>query len=273
MQRAETGPNPIQPARMGETPNMRTMLGREVQFSTERTGNAQNAKNLADEIRAMSDEELDQWASQLVRAPEPKPQEVVKNEQEVKPQDGQPEGRSGLLGEQAVGAPSARKQREAAPPATAPAPTVEGVRRGRDEEYGIDVEMKPAQNGYEITEAVNSESKTKKINAGLMGVYVDDHTLNQDGEIVPSSTIIHGDPKADISRKAYHPQDRQAVVDFLAEIEFARSTGDMARVKQLEEILGESVRRGKDPVLATDPAPAPTTPKQPWEMKIGRAHV
>ena len=207
--------NPIQPARMGETPNMRTMLGREVQFSTERTGNAQNAKNLADEIRAMSDEELDQWASQLVRAPEPKPQEVVKNEQEVKPQDGQPEGRSGLLGEQAVGAPSARKQREAAPPATAPAPTVEGVRRGRDEEYGIDVEMKPAQNGYEITEAVNSESKTKKINAGLMGVYVDDHTLNQDGEIVPSSTIIHGDPKADISRKAYHPQDRQAVVDFL----------------------------------------------------------
>ena len=26
------------------------------------------------------------------------------------------------------------------------------------------------------------------------------------------------------------------------------------------------MRRGKDPVLATDPAPAPTTPKQPWEM-------
>lgn len=65
------------------------------------------------------------------------------------------------------------------------------VRQGRDEKYGVDVEMTgDAESGFAITETENGKTRTRKISSGSGGIYYDDHIMNQDGEFVPSRQIV-----------------------------------------------------------------------------------
>ena len=81
----------IQATRPGETPKMRTMRGREVQPVTERTQAADAGRQLARDYNQLTPEEQDAWAAQLLgQKPEEKPSGQVQ-------EDGQPQGRAGLL--------------------------------------------------------------------------------------------------------------------------------------------------------------------------------
>ena len=130
--------------------------------------------------------------------------------------------------------------------AEASAPQTQGVaRRGRDEDYGIDVEMTgDATSGFSITETGEGYNRIRKVSSGTGGIYLDDLILNQDGEFVPARQIVQaGGASTDSSQRPFKPapEKREEFVSLVAEIEFQRSLNNMDEVDRLEAKLEDIV--------------------------------
>lgn len=130
--------------------------------------------------------------------------------------------------------------------AEASAPQTQGAaRRGRDEDYGIDVEMTgDATSGFSITETGEGYNRIRKVSSGTGGIYLDDLILNQDGEFVPARQIVQaGGASTDSSQRPFKPapEKREEFVSLVAEIEFQRSLNNMDEVDRLEAKLEDIV--------------------------------
>lgn len=125
-------------------------------------------------------------------------------------------------------------------PQSALTPAGDGVRRGRDEAYGIDVEMRQEGDGYVITTS-DTNQQPQRITSGAGGVYLNDMILNREGDFVPARQIVQvSTGQVDESQTPYKPAskaERDAVVKLVAEIRFARETGNAKLAKQLESRL------------------------------------
>jgi hypothetical protein len=134
------------------------------------------------------------------------------------------------------------------------------TRRGRDEKYGVDVEMTPdGKGGYLHVETDASGRREEKIEGTLSGIYQGKLVLNEEGEFVSTNTINRAAHEKDTAKRVFQPptkEQRQAVVDLVAEIAFERSIGNMARVESLESTLAD-IAMGR---VAATPAPVAAPP-------------
>lgn len=134
------------------------------------------------------------------------------------------------------------------------------TRRGRDEKYGVDVEMTPdGKGGYLHVETDASGRREKKIEGTGSGIYQGKWVLNEEGEFVSTNTINRSSNEKDTAKRPFQPptkEQRQAVVDLVAEIAFERSRGNMARAESLESTLAD-IAMGR---VAATPAPVAAPP-------------
>jgi len=131
------------------------------------------------------------------------------------------------------------QQQEAAPVEPQSPVTDTFTRSGRDEDSAVDVTMSPTKDGFEITTSDPNQNPVR-VSIGMGGVYLNDFVLNQEGDFVPSKQIEQSRAGTSAPENApYKPaaKDRASFLELLANIEFARQTGDMETVDKLEAEL------------------------------------
>ncbi|WP_413734257.1 LPD38 domain-containing protein [Shewanella sp. BJSY2023SW005] len=114
------------------------------------------------------------------------------------------------------------------------------VRTGRDEKYGIDVEMTSNKDGSYTIKDSDENSRDLTISSGYGGVYRGNQILNQIGEFVEANEIVQagtGNISSENTPYKGTKENIKKAVDLVAEIEFSRKTGDMDKVDQLEQDL------------------------------------
>lgn len=116
---------------------------------------------------------------------------------------------------------------EAAPP-DAMLDQAEGqVRRGRDEKYGIDVEMEQTGDGFVIRTSDENQQDIV-LSTGAGGFYRGTLILNQDGEWTKPQDTVQAGADTDPARLPFKPVDaeqRARVLALIADLEFAREVG------------------------------------------------
>lgn len=113
-----------------------------------------------------------------------------------------------------------------------------GVTKGRDEKWGIDVELKNNGDGTYTISTSDENQRDIEISQGMGGVYYNDLVLNEEGDFVPPSQIVQaGSVGPENTPWKGSPEEKQAVVDLVAKIGFASQTGDKATVERLENEL------------------------------------
>ncbi len=152
-----------------------------------------------------------------------------------------------------VAAARAAEQAAGAAPSTAETPT----RRGRDEKFGVDVELSKGKDGYVLSETDwNGVKSEKKISTGYGGVYFGDQVLNQEGEFVPAKNIIQaGNSTSESAPFRGTTAEREAVVALVADIAFARATGDTKTADELDNKLFD-IASGKVSSISPSNGPA-----------------
>ena len=137
----------------------------------------------------------------------------------------------------------------------------DAVRTGRDDKYDVDVSMsKNDDGGYTITESGDSAGNPKVISSGSGGIYLGGNILNMEGEFVEPLSIVQGGGKSVGTEETPWKgtrEEKQRVIDLVAEIEFNRSIGNMEVVEDLENQLADIVS-GKE-TEAAQPIPAKRT--------------
>lgn len=131
----------------------------------------------------------------------------------------------------------------------------EPVRTGRDEKYGIDVEMTSNNDGSYTIKNSDENSRDLTISSGYGGVYRGKQILNQIGEFVDANEIVQAGTGNVSSENAPYKgtkEETKKAVDLVAEIEFSRETGDMNKVAQLEGDLYNLVTGKKSDISATE---------------------
>jgi hypothetical protein len=135
-----------------------------------------------------------------------------------------------------------RSRVEPTPTETATVGNERTTRHGRDEKYGVDVEMAPAEKGggYVLIESDASGRREKKIEGSGSGIFNGRLILNEEGEFVDAKEINQAAHEKDSAKRPFKPatqQERQAVVDLVAEIAFERAVGNHDRAEALESRL------------------------------------
>jgi hypothetical protein len=125
---------------------------------------------------------------------------------------------------------------------TVTAPIDKFDRAGRDEKYGIDFSLSKIKDGFSLTEQLPIGEQSTEIKISMGGVFRGRKILNADGEWVDAKTVVQaqaGGGEIPSERMPFKPDvaDRGALLELLADIEFARASGNIAEVDRLERIL------------------------------------
>ena len=116
----------------------------------------------------------------------------------------------------------------------------DAVRKGRDEKYGIDVELKEVKDGYQITTSDENQNPIT-VTHGLGGIYRNGEILNMEGDFVKPRTIVQfgtgiSNPQ-NTPFKGKTRKDNEAVTQLVADLEFAQQTGNKELAKRLQNKL------------------------------------